>query len=208
MTTSGTPDELGPRERIVRSTAHLMRRSGINGIGMREIVQHAEAPRGSLQRYFPRGKNQLVEEAIWYAMTEFPAGFGLAIRTAATVGEAVGIILDPWRRLMIDFDFEAGCPVAPVVIDGIKDDGLRAVATAAFDKWRASIQKVFFTAFDYDEREAGSLATGLVSAIEGAVLMSRVNHTLDAFDDVESLFAQVGAGRTRRLPLTDNPAMS
>jgi TetR/AcrR family transcriptional repressor of lmrAB and yxaGH operons len=205
---SQTPDELNPRQRIVRSTAHLMRRRGINGIGLREIVAHAEAPRGSLQRYFPGGKNQLVEEAIGYAMTEFPSGFGPAIRTAATVGEAVGMILDPWRRLMIDFDFEAGCPVAPVVIDGIKDDGLRAVATTAFNKWRASIQKVFFTAFAYDEREARSLATGLVSAIEGAVLMSRVTHTLDAFDDVESLFTQLGAARQRRLPLTDDPAMA
>ncbi len=207
MTTSTSPDEPTPRERIVRSTAHLMRRRGINGIGLREIVQHAEAPRGSLQRYFPQGKNQLVEEAIRYAMTEFPSGFGLAIRTAATVGDAVGMILDPWRRLMIDFDFEAGCPVAPVVIDGIKDDGLRAVATAAFDTWQASVQKVFFTAFDYDEREARSLATGLVSAIEGAVLMSRVRHTLDAFDDVEALFTSFGAGRARRLPLTDDPAL-
>jgi TetR/AcrR family transcriptional regulator, lmrAB and yxaGH operons repressor len=197
------PDaELTPRERIVRSTAHLMRRRGISGIGLREIVAHAGAARGSLQTYFPQGKNQLIAEAIRYAVTEFPPGYGPAIRTAATVGDAVRILLDPWRQLMLDFDFDAGCPVTPVLIDGIVDEGLRQVAIENFDAWTASVQKVFTTAFDYDDADARAVATGLVSAIEGAVLLSRARRNLDAFDDVERLFAQLGAGRARRIPIT------
>jgi TetR/AcrR family transcriptional regulator, lmrAB and yxaGH operons repressor len=198
--------ELTPRERIVRSTAHLMRRRGISGIGLREIVTHAGAARGSLQTYFPRGKNQLVEEAIRYAVREYPSGYGPAIRTAETVGDAVRIMLDPWRRLMIEFDFDAGCPVTPVLIDGIVDEHLREVAIASFDAWTASVQNVFFVAFDFDEADAAALATGLVSAIEGAVLLSRARHNLDAFDDVERLFRQLGASRSRRIPVTEESA--
>jgi TetR/AcrR family transcriptional regulator, lmrAB and yxaGH operons repressor len=200
-------DEPNPRERIVRSTAHLMRRRGINGVGLREIVEHAGSPRGSLQRYFPGGKTQLVEEAVEFALTERPNGFGEAIRTAPTIGAAVEEMLVPWRDLMIEFDYEAGCPVAPVVIDGIEDEALRRVAASGFERWRSAVQKVFFVAFDVDEAEARILATGLVSAIEGAVLLSRARRDLTAFDDVALLFGRLGAGTARRLPLTDDPAL-
>ncbi|GAB3398551.1 TetR/AcrR family transcriptional regulator [Schumannella luteola] len=198
--------ELSPRERIVRSTAHLMRRRGISGIGLREIVAHAGAARGSLQTYFPQGKNQLIEEAIRYAVTEFPPGYGTAIRTAETVADAVRILVDPWRRLLLDFDFDAGCPVTPVLIDGIVDERLREVAIENFDAWTASVQKVFTVAFDFDEADARAFAVGLVSSIEGAVLLCRARRDLDAFDDVERLFGQLGAGRSRRIPVSEEPA--
>src|ERR1700684_4195772 len=53
-----------PRERIVRSAAQLIRRKGVSGTGMREIVTEADAPRGSLQHYFPGGKEELVSDAL------------------------------------------------------------------------------------------------------------------------------------------------
>ncbi len=56
--------ELPPRERMVRSAAQLIRRKGVSGTGMREIVTEADAPRGSLQHYFPGGKEELVSDAL------------------------------------------------------------------------------------------------------------------------------------------------
>src|SRR5580658_11099613 len=66
MTSSGSsqPRALPPRERMVRSAARLIRRKGVSGTGMREIVVEADAPRGSLQHYFPGGKEQIVAEAL------------------------------------------------------------------------------------------------------------------------------------------------
>ena len=49
---------------MVRSAAQLIRRKGVSGTGMREIVTEAAAPRGSLQHYFPGGKEELVSEAL------------------------------------------------------------------------------------------------------------------------------------------------
>src|SRR5215471_9016581 len=65
--TSAAPDgppAFPPRERMVRSAAQLIRRKGVSGTGMREIVSEANAPRGSLQHYFPGGKEELVAEAL------------------------------------------------------------------------------------------------------------------------------------------------
>ena len=57
---------LPPRERMIRSAAQLIRRKGVSGTGLREIVVEADAPRGSLQHYFPGGKEELVSDAfLW-----------------------------------------------------------------------------------------------------------------------------------------------
>src|SRR6478672_2440997 len=56
--------ERSPRERMVFSAAQLIRRDGVSATGLRTVVEHAHAPRGSLQHYFPGGKEQLVNEAV------------------------------------------------------------------------------------------------------------------------------------------------
>ncbi|MDT4972839.1 MAG: hypothetical protein QOG22_2982, partial [Pseudonocardiales bacterium] len=53
-----------PRTRMIESTALLIRERGVTGTGMRDIAEHARAPRGSLQHYFPEGKDQVVSEAL------------------------------------------------------------------------------------------------------------------------------------------------
>src|SRR6266581_9606403 len=57
------------RARMVRSAATLIRERGIHGVGLREVVAHSGGPRGSLGRYFPGGKTQLMTEAIDLALT-------------------------------------------------------------------------------------------------------------------------------------------
>ena len=56
------------RARMVQSAATLMRERGIHGVGLREVVTHSGGPRGSLGRYFPGGKTQLMTEAIDVAL--------------------------------------------------------------------------------------------------------------------------------------------
>src|SRR5438309_9827433 len=58
------------RARMVESAAMLIRERGIHGVGLREIVAHSGGPRGSLGRYFPGGKTQLMTEAIDLALAE------------------------------------------------------------------------------------------------------------------------------------------
>ncbi len=55
---------------MVQSAATLIRERGIHGTGLREVVAHSGGPRGSLGRFFPGGKTQLVTEAIDVALGE------------------------------------------------------------------------------------------------------------------------------------------
>src|SRR5438874_46643 len=103
-----------PRTRIVSAAAELIRRQGVAATGMREIVEHAQAPRGSLQHYFPGGKDQLVVEAIDGA-ARFVAGAIDAYldRTPdATPGDLLARMCGWWRDLYLERGYEEGCPFA------------------------------------------------------------------------------------------------
>jgi AcrR family transcriptional regulator len=56
-----------PRERMVYSAAQLVRTRGVTATGVRDVIEHAGAPRGSFQHYFPGGKVQLMSEAVLWA---------------------------------------------------------------------------------------------------------------------------------------------
>src|SRR5579859_1137613 len=110
---------LPPRERMVRSAAQLIRRKGVSGTGLREIVVEADAPRGSLQHYFPGGKEELVSDALLWA------GDVAARRIQRSLGELkstapsalLASIVDAWRRDLTKKEFSVGCPLVAAVAD-------------------------------------------------------------------------------------------
>ena len=58
------PNPAGPRSRMLDATIALMRRSGLSGAGINEIVRESGAPKGSVYHFFPDGKRQIAAEAL------------------------------------------------------------------------------------------------------------------------------------------------
>src|ERR1700716_3524110 len=81
------------RARMVSSAATLIRERGIHGVGLREIVTHSGGPRGSLGRYFPGGKTQLMTEAIDVVVAELSDEVDRALTEAETFPDAIGVIV-------------------------------------------------------------------------------------------------------------------
>ena len=55
------------RERMVISTALLVREQGARATSIDDVLAHSGAPRGSVYHHFPGGRRQLLSEAIDYA---------------------------------------------------------------------------------------------------------------------------------------------
>ena len=127
------------RDRIVRSAAALVRERGVHGVGLRQIVAHADGPRGSLQRYFPGGKTQLITEALNLAGAEVLDDTESGLIEATTLADAIDAIFAPWRQVLIESNFTMGCPLAATVVDAGGDDQLRQEARALLDQWRDSV---------------------------------------------------------------------
>jgi AcrR family transcriptional regulator len=179
-------EALGPRERMVFSAAQLIRRQGVAATGLREVVAQAGAPRGSLQHYFPGGKDQLMAEAAQWAgryaakrIERFVAGMA-----KPTPAGLFGAMVAQWRDEFRADGFDGGCPVAASVADCAYDNAkVRRAASDAFAGWTGAVADAL-RGMGVPYRRAESMATLMVSSLEGAVLMARAERDVRPLDVV------------------------
>ena len=171
----------------MRSAAALVRERGVHGAGLRQIVAHADGPRGSLQRYFPGGKTQLITEALNLAGAKVLDDTDSALTEAATPADAIDAIFAPWRQVLVESNFTMGCPLAATVVDASGEDRLRQEARALLDQWRDSIHAALVK-FGVPESTAEDDATVLLAALEGALILSRASQSTQPLDTVQRFF--------------------
>ena len=176
------------RARMVQSAATLIRQRGIHGTGLREVVAHSGGPRGSLGRFFPGGKTQLVTEAIDVALLDLFGDLERTLSEAETFPEAISVIVTPWRRLLVDHDFTLGCPLAATICDAADNDSLRTHVVEPFAAWRAPVADAY-TRFGAPPAEAEAHATVLMAALEGALILARAQRRIEPLAAVERFFA-------------------
>lgn len=179
------------RERMIASAIALLQRRGLAGTSFREVIADSGAPRGSIYHHFPGGKHQLALEAIGEA-----GAFGAAlISDAAESGDpraTMRAFLGTYRSVLESSDFTAGCPVLAVAVEaGAEDSELRDAAGDAFDGWRRALA-TGLRSRGVASRRAASLATTVVAAVEGAVVLCRVLRSVEPL-------RQVGAELDRML---------
>ncbi|HUH70541.1 MAG TPA: TetR/AcrR family transcriptional regulator [Mycobacterium sp.] len=174
-----------PRERMVVSAALLIRERGAHATAISDVLQHSGAPRGSAYHYFPGGRTQLLSEAVDYAGEHVAA----VITQAKGSLELLDILIDKYRRQLLDSDFRAGCPIVAVCVEaGDEQDRERMApviecAAAVFDRWSDLIAQRFITDGISPDR-AGELAVLATTAIEGAIVLARVRRDPTPLDVV------------------------
>ena len=175
------------RQRIVHSAGVLVRERGVHGVGLREIVAHAGGPRGSLQRYFPGGKTQLVAEALDLAGAGLAADTDSKLSQAHTLADAIDAVIAPWRQLLLDSDFARGCPMAATVVDASDNDPLRERARTLFAQWQNSVRDALIRV-GVPKSSAGEHASVLLAAVEGALILARAQRSTEPLDAVQRFF--------------------
>jgi AcrR family transcriptional regulator len=169
---------------MVRSAGQLIRRKGVSATGMREIVTEADAPRGSLQHYFPGGKEELVSDALLW-MGDVAARRvrrSLSGLTSRTPSALLAALVDTWRRDLTTEKFSAGCPLVAAAADtAATSEQLRQVLQRAFEGWLEPLSESLVELGVPPER-ADSLAVVIVAALEGAIILARVRRDLLPFD--------------------------
>lgn len=179
-------DARGPRERMVFSAAQLIRRHGVTGTGMRDVVEHSRGPRGSLQHYFPGGKEQLVNEAVgWagrYAGSRVPRN--MSALTAPSPSRLFTAMTRQWVDEFEASGFAAGCPVAAATVDCAGHvDSTRTATADAFLGWRRAVEQAL-AQLRVPARKRVAVATLMLSALEGAILIARAERDARALKTV------------------------
>ena len=171
------------RQRMVSSAAGLIRRHGASATSIDRVLEVSGAPRGSVYHHFPGGRAQLVEEAVGYADRYVCS----LLDAAAASGDPVAVVdqfLTMWREQLVASDFQAGCPVVAVAVEANEEaPRLTDAAGAAFGHWQARIRSLLADA-GLDPARADRLATLVVAAVEGALVLSRAQRRTDPLDAV------------------------
>jgi AcrR family transcriptional regulator len=187
MARGGRTDEHAPRERLVYSAAQLLRAQGMSGTGVRDVIDHSATPRGSFQHYFPGGKDQLVGEALLWSGNFAAERIEHYVATARrpTPGGLFARMADQWKRDLAN-DFERGCPVVATAADiAGSDSPVTGPLTAATDRWERAIADALVT-MGVPRPRAKSLATLMLSALEGAIVLARIRRDVGPLSTVVS----------------------
>ena len=183
------------RRKMVESAAVLLAMRGLQGTAFSDVLERSGAPRGSIYHHFPRGKDQLVDAAIDLTGTRaIEALDAVAGRPPSTV---TGAFLDLWRAVLVRSNLRAGCAVLAVTV-AADSPALLDHAGAIFRAWRGRIADLY-VAGGLDRPAAEKLATTLVAATEGAVVVSRAERSLEPFELVAAQLLALSAP-TGRLP--------
>jgi AcrR family transcriptional regulator len=161
------------RERILDASGELFRRQGYMGTGVKQIVEAAGAPFGSLYHFFPGGKEALGAETI----RRSGALYGLLfVEFAGADVELVSGIENFFAgaaETLLETDYADACPIATVALEVSSTNAeLREACAWVFDLWiDGGVER--FIAAGIEPEDARELVIQMLAALEGAFVLSR-----------------------------------
>ncbi len=168
------------RKRMVDGAMLLLGRRGLQATSFSEVLAATGTPRGSLYHHFPAGKEQLVAAAVDQAGGVL---VGALDRCAGATAEGVVLhFFAIWRAVLTRSNCEAGCAVLAVTV-ATDSAELLAHATAVFRAWRERLTELLQQG-GLPAAEARRFAIVLIASAEGAVVLSRADHSLEPFETV------------------------
>jgi AcrR family transcriptional regulator len=163
----------GTKERLLDSSAELLRRQGYAGTGIKQILAGAQAPFGSLYHFFPGGKEQLGAETIRTSGRLYIELFAAIAAQAPDVPSAVEGFFDGAAETLLETDYADACPIATVALEvSSTNEQLRQACAEVFDAWIDGATS-YFCAGGIEAGAARQLALNMLCLLEGAFVFCR-----------------------------------
>jgi len=179
------------RERIVTASAELMRRQGYAATGVKQIVEAAQAPFGSIYHFFPGGKEQLGAEAIRRSGSLYELLIPAIFDPAPDLVSAVRAFFAGAADHLRETDYADACPIATVALEvSSSSEPMREACADVFDGWiAAGLPR--FTAAGLDEDIARDLVVAMIAALEGAFVLARATRSTEALEVAGELITAI-----------------
>jgi AcrR family transcriptional regulator len=165
------------RERILHAAIHLFQARGYHAVGVNEILERADAPKGSLYHHFPNGKGEIAREAIaWLAGT-----VSKMIEDGFARGKSPGSVLVKVAHGMAGWleqsQWREGSLIASMAQESVPDDpAIHEAVRAAYDCWRTAMKRELI-ARGTPTATAGALSSLGVACLEGGLILARVDQS-------------------------------
>jgi TetR/AcrR family transcriptional repressor of lmrAB and yxaGH operons len=184
---------------MIQTAGHLFQRNGYHATSWRTLVETAGTPWGSAHHHFPGGKEELGVAAVDMSGEQMAASIEQAFAASRSAADAVRAWCAASAERLKDSDFVEGCPIATVALETSSESHALATATRrAFDRWRTVLARRFAER-GVRPRRAEDLATLVLAALEGALLVARVNRSTEPILVAGEHLAQAIAAEERPL---------
>lgn len=180
------------RRKIVAAAAPIFNQHGYEGSSLADLMAATGLKKGGIYRHFS-SKEELAAEAFEYTWEE-------ARNTRLRHVDETAPGIQQLKQLIANFvdhrsPVAGGCPILNTAVDA--DDGnpiLRSRVSAALRSWVARVQSMVERAAAAGELRAGvdpkAAATLIVAALEGAIMMSRLERNNYALRNVQQYLNQ------------------
>lgn len=182
------------RERLIGSAIELLRRNGVAGTGLAELLEHSGTARRSVYVNFPGGKSELMAEATRTAGRLMdPTLTGLAPAGDGRV--SLSAFAESWKEGLRSSDYAAGCPIVAAALGRTESSSAADAAGEVFNEWQEMLARRL-SSEGVGTDEAESLATTIVAAVEGAVILCLAARSTDPLDRTVRMLDQLIAQHT------------
>jgi TetR/AcrR family transcriptional repressor of lmrAB and yxaGH operons len=166
------------RQRMLDTAADLFQTQGYHATGLTQLTTAGGAPKGSLYFHFPGGKEQLAAEAVRLSSERTGAMLEAIVRAAPDPATGIDRAVDALANFLTQSDFQRGCPIATVALDAASaSEPIREACTEGYASWHGILAGYLARQGLPDER-AEELATIVLAAIEGGLLLARTRRDL------------------------------
>lgn len=186
------PRRTDSRAKMIHAAAELFRQRGYHATTFSDVVRDSGAPRGSTSFHFPGGKAELAREAIARAGDEMEQMTDQAARHAGDPGSLVRALAQIMAGRLERSGYQSGCAIATMVLElAPRDEEFSAAFDAVFARWRAALV-ARFEPLGIAPGRAAVLADLTISALEGALVLSRAARSTEPFDaTIEALISAI-----------------
>jgi TetR/AcrR family transcriptional regulator, transcriptional repressor for nem operon len=176
------------RQEIIRKAAPIFNQKGYDGAALSDLMRATGLEKGGIYRHFS-SKEALAAEAFDYAWRE-------ALRARIHDLDTISNTVDRLKQLVANFverrgTVPGGCPLLNTAIDS--DDGnsvLRARARKALRGWSSYVVSIISAGIKAREIrpkvDAKKLTTLIISSLEGAIMLYRLERNEEALRAVQS----------------------
>lgn len=160
------------KEKILETAAHLFEKQGYHATGLNEIIYESGSPKGSLYYYFPEGKEQIGAETALWSAAQMSERIRFGLSQAENPAEAVRLLALGIAGAIEQSGFTAGGPLMMLAAESaVRSERLNTACREAYGQMQAV----------FSEKLSGEvgLAEFSLATLEGAILLSRVQHSGD-----------------------------
>jgi AcrR family transcriptional regulator len=173
------------RDRIVFAALRLFALKGYGSTSVADIMHAAEVNAGSVYHFFPGKQDILIAVLEAYRHGIRPMLLEPAWRDVADPIDRVFALLGRYREHLLTTDCTYGCPIGSLALELHEPDPpVRELLAANFAGWIEAIERCYAEAGERlpESVDRRALAVFTLTTMEGGVMVSRTDRTLEAFD--------------------------